>query len=356
MTQGGFNRWLYRGQRPNWIARILNRAWATLASSGATPSYLVTLEVTGRKSGRSISLPMVIAVVDGQRYLVSMLGDNVQWVQNVRASGGRAVLRSGAREEIQLEEVPVDQRAPILKAYLQAAPGARPHVPVHKDAALAEFQKVAGAFPVFRLAPRGRVGFASMTAATHSVTLICHPQTRTHIVRGITVNVRRSADGALAIAYDLDADLDRLRIPPVRPSRLVHGLWEHTCFEAFIAVDKTPAYHELNCAPSGAWAIYAFQGYRELAPQPDEMQPPELTVRRSAGQLELDAVLHLESFSAVHTIAPLRVALAAVIEDTNGRLSYWALRHPAGKPDFHHADAFALTVDAPGVDSIVDPG
>ena len=78
-------------------------------------------------------------------------GDDVQWVHNVRAAGGRAVLRSGGGEEIQLEEVPVDHRAPILRAYLQRAPGARPHVPVNKDAALGDFQKVAAAFPVFRL-------------------------------------------------------------------------------------------------------------------------------------------------------------------------------------------------------------
>jgi hypothetical protein len=83
---------------------------------------------------------------------VDAWSDNVQWVLNVRAAGGKAVLRSGGRDEIQLEELPVDQRAPILKAYLQRAPGARPHVPVNKDAALAEFQKVAAAFPVFRLA------------------------------------------------------------------------------------------------------------------------------------------------------------------------------------------------------------
>jgi deazaflavin-dependent oxidoreductase (nitroreductase family) len=152
MARGDFKRWLYRGQRPNRMARILNRAWAAVASSGVASNYLVTLEVTGRKSGRIVSLPLVMAVVDGQRYLVSMLGDNVQWVHNVRAAGGRAVLRSGGREEIQLEEVPADQRAPILRAYLQRAPGARPHVPVNKDAALAEFQKVAAAFPVFRLA------------------------------------------------------------------------------------------------------------------------------------------------------------------------------------------------------------
>jgi len=152
MTLSDFTRWLYRGQRPNWIARILNRATAAVASSGVTSGYLETLEVTGRKSGRTFSLPVVLAVVEGQRYLVSMLGDNVQWVQNVRAADGRAVLRSGGHEEVQLEEVPADQRAPILRAYLQRAPGARPHVPVNKDAALAEFQKVAAAFPVFRVA------------------------------------------------------------------------------------------------------------------------------------------------------------------------------------------------------------
>src|SRR3970040_909497 len=125
MTLSEFTRWLYRGQRPNWIAKILNRATAGVASSGVASNYLVTLEVTGRKSGRIASLPLVMAGVDGERYLVSMLGDNVQWVHNVRAAGGRAVLRSGGREEIQLEEGPVDQRAPILRGYLQGRPGAR---------------------------------------------------------------------------------------------------------------------------------------------------------------------------------------------------------------------------------------
>jgi hypothetical protein len=151
MTFGDFTRWLYRGQRPNWIARILNSASAAMASLGVAPNYLVTLEVAGRKSGRRVSLPMVIAVVDGERYLVSMLGENVQWVHNVRAAGGRAVLRSGGREEIQLEEVPVADRPPIVRAYLQRAPGARPHVRVNKDAALAEFGKIAPAHPVFHI-------------------------------------------------------------------------------------------------------------------------------------------------------------------------------------------------------------
>lgn len=152
MTGSDFKRWLYRGQRPNWIAKILNRVWAVVHSWGIAPNYLVTLDVPGRKSGRIVSLPLVMIVVDGQRYLVSMLGENAQWVLNVRAAGGKATLRSGGREEIQLEEVPVNQRAPILKAYLRRAPGARPHVPVNKNAPLAEFEKIAAEFPVFGVA------------------------------------------------------------------------------------------------------------------------------------------------------------------------------------------------------------
>jgi deazaflavin-dependent oxidoreductase (nitroreductase family) len=151
MSLSDFKRWLYRGQRPNWIARILNRAWAAVGSSGVASNFLVTLEVTGRKSGRTISLPVAVTIVDGQRYLVSMLGNDAQWVQNVRATSGRAVLRSGDREKVQLTEVPADQRAPILKAYLQRAPGARPHMPVNKDSPLPEFQRVEAEFPVFRI-------------------------------------------------------------------------------------------------------------------------------------------------------------------------------------------------------------
>jgi deazaflavin-dependent oxidoreductase (nitroreductase family) len=149
-----FLRWLYRGQRPNWIAKIMNSAGAVVASSGVASNWFVTLEVTGRKSGRTIALPVVIAIVDEQRYLVSMLGEDAQWVRNVRAADGRAIVRSGGRKAIQLEEVPIDQRAPILRAYLRVAPGARPHVPVNKDAPLAEFQKIAAAYPVFRITPR----------------------------------------------------------------------------------------------------------------------------------------------------------------------------------------------------------
>ncbi len=146
---------LYRGNRPGRLASVLNRGWARIHGMGLLPDYLVTLEVAGRRSGRTVSLPLVMAVVDGERYLVSMLGDDVAWVKNVRAAGGRVVLRHGRRESVRLEEVPAERRPPILKAYLQRAPGARPHVPVHKDAPLEAFEAIAADVPVFRVQPEG---------------------------------------------------------------------------------------------------------------------------------------------------------------------------------------------------------
>lgn len=149
-----FKRWIYRGNRPDGIARILNRGWEVIHSSGLLRNW-VPLEVIGRKSGRVISFPVVVAPVDGQRYLVSMLGDEAQWVLNVRAAGGKATIHSGKRTPVHLEEVPGAQRAPIIKAYLRVAPGARPHIPVNKDAPLTAFETIAADFPVFRITPAG---------------------------------------------------------------------------------------------------------------------------------------------------------------------------------------------------------
>ena len=146
--------WLYRGGRPNRVARVLNRLSAAVHRLGIAPNYLVTLEVRGRRSGRMISLPLVMAVVEGERYLVSMLGMEANWVQNVKAAGGNVTLCHGRREEVHLEEIPADQRPPVLKAYLQRAPGARPHVAVRKDAPLADFEQVASQFPVFHVLSR----------------------------------------------------------------------------------------------------------------------------------------------------------------------------------------------------------
>lgn len=151
MIRERFLRWAYRGGRPNRVAAFMNRFWATVGARGVAPDFIVRLEVRGRRSGEMRSLPVVPAIVDGRRFLVSMLGEHVSWVANVRAAGGRAVLRHGRREEVRLREVPVGDRAPIIKAYVQRAPGGRPHVPVRPDAPLAEFEAIAAGIPVFEV-------------------------------------------------------------------------------------------------------------------------------------------------------------------------------------------------------------
>ena len=144
-------RWMYGGQRPNRVAAFLNRGTAAIVAAGIGPERMARLEVRGRRSGRLLSFPVVVADYDGQRYLVAMLGTEANWVRNVRAAGGEAVLRHGRREGVRLEEVEPAARAPILQRYLQVAPGARAHFPVDRRASLQRFEEIAGQYPVFRI-------------------------------------------------------------------------------------------------------------------------------------------------------------------------------------------------------------
>jgi deazaflavin-dependent oxidoreductase (nitroreductase family) len=144
---------MYGRGRQNRVATILNRGTAAVAAAGFAPRRLVTLEVRGRRSGRPLSFPVVVADYAGQRYLVAMLGNEANWVRNVRAAGGEVVLRHGSRESVQLEELTAAVRAPILRRYLQVAPGARAHFPVDRRAPLREFEQIAGDYPVFRVRP-----------------------------------------------------------------------------------------------------------------------------------------------------------------------------------------------------------
>src|SRR5512144_2757569 len=117
-------RWMYRGGRPNKLTKIVNRGWAIFHSLGMFPDYLVTLEVVGRQSGKIISFPLALTVMNGERYLVSMLGEETNWVRNVRSAKGKARLIHGISEQVLLEEVDASQRAPVLKKFLRLAPGA----------------------------------------------------------------------------------------------------------------------------------------------------------------------------------------------------------------------------------------
>lgn len=148
-----FKRWQYRGGRPQRWSRVENRLWAIAFAAGIMPKRAATLELRGRTSGRLISFPVAIADYQGERYLVAMLGEKTNWVLNARAAGGLAVLRHGRREDVRLVEDFSDRRPAILRRYLEVAPGARPHFPVGRHASLAEFERIAGRYPVFRITP-----------------------------------------------------------------------------------------------------------------------------------------------------------------------------------------------------------
>jgi hypothetical protein len=171
-----------------------------------------------------------------------------------------------------------------------------------------------------------------------SAALERHPAVACAALRGIEASVARSREG-LKLSYVLEGEIDRLRIPAPRPPRIAERLWQHTCCEIFVAHKDLRGYHEFNLSPSGEWAAYAFTRYRKGAAITDPALDPCITVKRSGERLELAALIRLRQEGK------LQIGLAAVVEDQDGALSYWALRHAPGKPDFHHPQAFALELD-----------
>lgn len=160
---------------------------------------------------------------------------------------------------------------------------------------------------------------------------------------------RREAD-ALRFTFRLAGELAAISVPAPGPTIMADGLWQHTCFEAFVGGAETEAYHELNFAPSGAWAAYAFRAYRARVSDVALLRPPDVTIARTADALVLEATVALASLVPVvhgRPVAPSRLGLTAVIEDASGRHSYWACRHAPGPPDFHHPDVRTVLLEGP---------
>ena len=171
--------------------------------------------------------------------------------------------------------------------------------------------------------------------------LICHPDTPARTVEGISVELVRDADG-LWLRFHIDGMLDALALPsPATPVRK-DGLWQTTCLEAFVRDSAGTGYREFNFSPSGEWAAYSFTAYREGMEELRLKSGPEIGPDASDSHLALEATIPVEA-------GDHRFALSAVIEETDGTKSYWALAHPPGKPDFHHPDCFALHLPAPDV-------
>jgi hypothetical protein len=179
---------------------------------------------------------------------------------------------------------------------------------------------------------------------TQPAELIAHTSTPNDGVRSLRVRLRTEEPGILVFQYSLEADMSRVRVPSSGGGGRADTLWKHTCFEAFVAPADGPGYNEFNFSPSLDWAIYRFSAYREGMAPAEVGRAPEISVRRGEDRLELQSAVRLGYMADLRDARQLRIALAAVIEDENGRLSYWGLRHPPGKPDFHHPNGFALKV------------
>jgi hypothetical protein len=178
-----------------------------------------------------------------------------------------------------------------------------------------------------------------MRPVTTPLTLLPHPLSPLIPVL-LTVECRPEAR-ELVLHYRLRGDPRLLRWPAPRGGR-ADGLWQHTCFEAFVAAEGVSAYHEFNFAPSGQWAHYAFRAERERGSDPDTAPPPLIDRQDQADGVDLIAVIDRRALPH----GPWQIGLSAVLEDTHGRLAHLALRHPGDKPDFHDRAGWTLHLPA----------
>jgi len=174
--------------------------------------------------------------------------------------------------------------------------------------------------------------------------LTAHPDTPCPAIRhfGIEVDAAR-LPAALVIVYRIAGDTSRLRLPPSGFARRSDGLWQHSCFEAFLRVGPGASYHEFNFTPSGDWAAYRFGRPRSERSVPD-MPAPSMERRDFPDGYEMSATVPIAALPELAKAREIEAGIAAVIEADDGKLSYWALTHTGAKPDFHDPSSFLLKV------------
>jgi hypothetical protein len=171
--------------------------------------------------------------------------------------------------------------------------------------------------------------------------LVCHPDSPVSAVRSIKVRVDQQPGVVPRFQFIVEGQLSRIVIPPTGQRRFTDGLWESTCFEVFSKGPNAECYAENNLSPSGDWAAYGFTKYRADMERL-RTAPPDIQTLMSDDRFELSAGVALCEGGP-----PWQLALSAVIEERCGTKSYWALRHPPGKPDFHHKHCFAIKLPPP---------
>jgi hypothetical protein len=176
--------------------------------------------------------------------------------------------------------------------------------------------------------------------------LTLHPDSHCRAVNRIEVEVLRAHPASLVLRYFVTGTIGNLRLPGILPPARTDELWRHTCFEAFVRALPSAAYYEFNFSPSTQWAAYRFGGYREAMTVASEIGAPAIGLQSNAESCQLTATLALVGLASLPSDAIWRLGVSAVIEETGGSLSYWALAHPAGSADFHHSDCFAHELPA----------
>ena len=167
-----------------------------------------------------------------------------------------------------------------------------------------------------------------------------HPDSHSLAVKQIDVEIARPRADSLVLSYIVAGNMSGVRMPSATAGGRSGELWRHTCFEAFVRASRGTTYYELNFSPSKQWAAYRFSNYRNEMHTADEINGLPIEIRSEPGRYTLQASVDLDRFSSLPRDGLWRLALSALIEDISGRMSYWALAHPSGKPDFHHAECF----------------
>jgi hypothetical protein len=181
--------------------------------------------------------------------------------------------------------------------------------------------------------------------ASQTAVLTAHPSTPCAAIRAFEVDVQVRETDLLVLDYAVQGDLSRLRVPLKRTAQRVDELWKHTCCEAFVVTDDSPGYYELNFSPSGEWSAYRFSAYRTGMAPADGVGVPTTTVVIGQSALRLEAAIAMSAIREwKESGRRLRLALAAVVEEQDGRLSYWAQHHAGAQPDFHHPEAFVFEI------------
>lgn len=170
-------------------------------------------------------------------------------------------------------------------------------------------------------------------------TLMPHPSTPCEFIRAIDVQATPAADNTLRLTYAVSGDLRQLVVPESRPPVRTDGLWRDTCFEIFLRPAQAVSYQEFNFAPSGAWAAYSFTSHRQGMQPLELVAPPRIVCRSTEQRLEVAVELQSPLLAGIG----VRAALSAVLKLRDGAVSYWALAHAAGQPDFHADAGFAAT-------------